>query len=298
MSLLSDELPDELIPFKERLSPRFYEVRRGLVQYIVEDVLPARAEWRRQRKELEDKAAHPTEAPMPPMHWELQRKAKERGLFNFFLPEVGGLTGLEYAPLQEILGAVPEANLAMNCMAPDTGNMEVLERYGSAAQKQQWLEPLLAGTIRSAFAMTEPGVASSDATNICSTIRREGDEYVVDGHKWYISGAIRPECKVFIFLGKSSNTGPVHKRFSMILVPRCRPPPHSCRRRPDGAGPPAVACARQLRVGGALVAPGPPSAWLHPHRDAAGVKILRPLALFGHEHDHAEIIFNQARAQP
>eukprot|EP00966_Prymnesium_polylepis_P149110 3445293-Prymnesium_polylepis.2 len=121
-------------------------------------------------------------------------------------------------------------------MAPDTGNMEVLERYGTAEQKRMWLEPLLAGEIRSAFAMTEPGVASSDATNICSTIRREGDEYVIDGHKWYISGAIRPECKVFIFLGRSSDTGPIHQRFSMILVPR----------------------------------------------DAEGVRILRPMAIFGH----------------
>lgn len=117
------------------------------------------------------------------MHWELQGKAKKRGLFNFFLPEVCQLTCMEYAPLQEILGAVPEANFAMNCMAPDTGNMEVLEKYGSPAQKKRWLEPLLTGEIRSAFAMTEPGVASSDATNICSTIRKEGDEYVINGHK-------------------------------------------------------------------------------------------------------------------
>ena len=174
---------------------------------------------------------------MPPMHWQLQRRAQERGLFNFFLPSVCELSGMEYAPLQEILGAVPEANLAMNCMAPDTGNMELLERYGSAAQKAQWLEPLLRGEIRSAFAMTEPGVASSDATNICSTITRDGDEYVVDGHKWYISGAIRPECKLLVFLGRTAVDGPPHRRHSMILVPR----------------------------------------------DAPGVRIVRPLALFGHE---------------
>ena len=222
---LSEALPDELLPFKGRLTERFYEVRRNLVQFIIEDVLPAQAEWTKQRLALEAQAAHPTEAPMPPMHWELQQKAKARGLFNFFNPEVGGLSNLEYAPLQEILGAVPIANFAMNCMAPDTGNMEVLERYGTEEQKRRWLDPLLAGEIRSAFAMTEPGVASSDATNICSTIRRDGDSYVIDGHKWYISGAIRPECKVFIFLGKTSDSGPVHKRFSMILVPRCRAEP-------------------------------------------------------------------------
>ena len=108
---LQHELPDELIPFKGRLTECFYEVRKRLLQFIVEDVLPARPEWIRQRRALEAQAAHPTQAPMPPMHWELQRKAQVRGLFNFFLPEVGGLSCLEYAPLQEILGAVPEANV-------------------------------------------------------------------------------------------------------------------------------------------------------------------------------------------
>merc|ERR1719428_739872 len=141
------------------------------------------------------------------------------------------------------------ANLAMNCNAPDTGNMEVLEKFGSPEQKKQWLEPLLAGEIRSAFAMTEPGVASSDATNIATRIEADGDEYVINGHKWWISGAIRPECKVYVLLGMSNSTGPMHRRQSMILVPS----------------------------------------------DAPGITILRPLAVFGDEHDHAEIIFDDVR---
>jgi acyl-CoA dehydrogenase len=154
----------------------------------------------RQRRELERKAPHPTMAPMPPMHHELMDIAKKRNIFNFFLPEVCGLSVLEYAPIQEILGTVPQANYAMNCSAPDTGNMEVLEKFGTKEQKKQWLEPLLRGEIRSCFAMTEPGVASSDATNISTTIRLndEGTHYVINGHKWYISGAIRPECKVAV----------------------------------------------------------------------------------------------------
>ena len=248
-SAADDELPDELLPYKNRLSPRFFEVRKKLLRFINEDVLPARPEWHRQRKALEEQHAHPTQAPMPPMHHELMKKAQARGLFNFFLPEVGGLSGLEYAPLQEILGTCPEANFAMNCSAPDTGNMEVLERYGTPEQKRRWLAPLLAGQIRSAYAMTEPGVASSDATNLCSTIVRDGDEYVVHGHKWYISGAIRPECKLFVFMGRSADSGPVHQRFSMVLIPR----------------------------------------------DAPGVEILRPLGVFGHMHDHAEIVFKGVR---
>jgi alkylation response protein AidB-like acyl-CoA dehydrogenase len=152
----------------------------------------------------------------------LQGIAKEKGLWNFFLPEVSGLSVLEYAPIAEILGRYG-ASLYMNCSAPDTGNMEVLEKYGNAAQKKEWLEPLLNGEIRSAFAMTEPAVASSDASQICSTIRRDANEYVINGHKWFISGAWRESCKVFIFLGQTRGDGPLHARQSMIIVPRNSP---------------------------------------------------------------------------
>merc|ERR1711865_528334 len=143
---------------------------------------------------------HEVWAAVPQCLMELRQKAKARGLYNFFLPEVGNLSVLEYAPICEIFGAFGLCGVAMNSMAPDTGNMEVLEKYGNEAQKKQWLEPLLRGEIRSAFAMTEPGVASSDATNISTRIEADGDEYVINGHKWWTSGALRPECKVFVLL--------------------------------------------------------------------------------------------------
>ena len=212
-------------------------------------MLPCLDTFHEQKLELEKTVSHAVYAPEPPILKTLRAKAQSRGLMNFFLPEVCGLTVLEYSPIAEMLGSVQLANLAMNCSAPDTGNMEVLERYGSKAQQEKWLKPLLAGEIRSAFAMTEPGVASSDATNICSSIENKGDHYLVNGHKWYISGACRPECKIFVFLGRSSSTGPQHKQHSMILIPR----------------------------------------------DAPGVKIVRPLGVFGHLHDHAEIIFDNVK---
>jgi len=158
---------------------------------------------------------------------ELKDRARALELWNLFLPESrygAGLTNLEYAPLCEIMGRVPWAPEVFNCSAPDTGNMETLERYGTPEQKAQWLEPLLAGTIRSAFAMTEPGVASSDATNIESTIVRDGDHYIVNGHKWWISGASDPRCKIFIFMGQTAPDHPDrHRRQSMILIPRDSP---------------------------------------------------------------------------
>ncbi|GGD66348.1 acyl-CoA dehydrogenase family protein [Caballeronia grimmiae] len=152
----------------------------------------------------------------------LKERARSEGLWNLFLPasERGaGLTNLEYAPLCEIMGRVPWAPEVFNCSAPDTGNMETIERYGAEAQKAQWLEPLLRGEIRSAFLMTEPEVASSDATNIRCSIVRDGDSYVIDGHKWWSSGAGDPRCKLFIVMGKTNPDAPKHAQQSMILVP-------------------------------------------------------------------------------
>jgi acyl-CoA dehydrogenase len=158
---------------------------------------------------------------------ELKRKARTEGLWNLFLPDKeygAGLSNLEYAPLAEIMGRVSWASEVFNCAAPDTGNMEILAQFGTAEQKQQWLQPLLAGEIRSAFAMTEPAVASSDATNIQLTIRREGDEYVLNGRKWWISGAMRERCKILIVMGKTDPNNPDrHRQQSMILVPKNTP---------------------------------------------------------------------------
>lgn len=186
------ELPEALLPYKERLSPRFYEVWKAVLDFI-------------------------GQGPLTPA------EAKRRGIMNLFLPEVSKLSVLEYSPIAEILGMHPQANWAMNCSAPDTGNMEVLQKFGSPEQKRQWLDPLLNMEIRSAFAMTEPGVASSDATNIATRIDADGEDYVINGHKWWISGAIRQNCKVFVLLGKTSFTGPLHEQQSMILVPRDAP---------------------------------------------------------------------------
>ncbi|MCX4668395.1 acyl-CoA dehydrogenase family protein [Streptomyces sp. NBC_01381] len=204
------------------------ELRAKLLAFMDEHVYPAEAVADEQRAEL----ASPWDTP--PIVEELKAEARRQGLWNLFfvdqhsLPDAehgAGLTNLQYAPLAEITGRSPQlAPTALNCAAPDTGNMEVLTQFGSDEHKKQWLEPLLAGEIRSAFAMTEPEVASSDATNITTLIERDGDEYVITGRKWYISGAMNPDCKVFIVMGKTDPDGAdIRRQQSMVLVPRDTP---------------------------------------------------------------------------
>ncbi|WP_405765954.1 acyl-CoA dehydrogenase family protein [Actinacidiphila glaucinigra] len=201
---------------------RTEELRGRLLAFMDEHVYPAEAVFHRQREAAEGEAVWSA----PPVVEDLKAKARERGLWNLFLPgERGaGLTNLQYAPLAEITGRSPHlAPPALNCAAPDTGNMEVLGEFGSEQQRKTWLEPLLAGEIRSAFAMTEPDVASSDATNIETRIERVGDEYVVNGRKWYISGAMNPRCRIFIVMGKTDPAAERHRQQSMLLVPRDTP---------------------------------------------------------------------------
>jgi len=163
---------------------------------------------------------------VPPILEELKAKARAEGLWNLFLPhsaQGAGLTNLDYAPIAEIMGRVHYASEVFNCSAPDTGNMELLDRYGSAAQKQRWLAPLLAGEIRSAYCMTEPAVASSDATNIETRIVRDGDDYVITGRKWWITNAYHPLCRIYIVMGKTDPDAPRHLQQSQILVPADTP---------------------------------------------------------------------------
>jgi acyl-CoA dehydrogenase len=199
-------------------SDKVKRLQAQLQDFMDREVYPAETVYERQLAGAADRW-HP-----PPVLEELKKKARAAGLWNLFLPESefgAGLSNLEYAPLCEIMGRSPIAPEAFNCSAPDTGNMEVLARYGTREQQERWLKPLLMGEIRSAFAMTEPAVASSDATNIEASIRRDGNRgYVVNGRKWWTSGAMDPRCKILIVMGKTDPAAPRHRQQSMILVPR------------------------------------------------------------------------------
>ena len=228
---------------------RAEELRERVTAFLNEHILPAEPVFERQLAETDDRWA------APPIVDELKKKARAAGLWNLFLPRreyPDGLSNQEYAILCEVMGRSPIGPECFNCSAPDTGNMETLILYATDAQKKQWLEPLLEGKIRSCFAMTEPGVASSDATNIQSEIKRDGDHYVINGRKWWTSGAPDKRCKIAIFMGQTDPSAPPHKRQSMVLVPM----------------------------------------------DTAGVKVVRPLQVFGYDdapHGHAEIEFKNVR---
>jgi acyl-CoA dehydrogenase len=196
-------------------SHKVKDLQKRLAAFMEEHIYPNEAKYK-------EHSAGPNRWQPVPVIEELKPEARAAGLWNLFLPasEHGaGLSNLEYAPLCEIMGRSPFAPEVFNCSAPDTGNMEVLERYGSPELKERWLKPLLAGEIRSCFAMTEPKVASSDATNIESSIAPDGDHYVINGHKWWSSGAGDPRCKVAIFMGKTDAAAPKHRQQSMIVVP-------------------------------------------------------------------------------
>ena len=198
-------------------SPRCEDLRGRLLAFMEEQVYPAEAIYRDQLASSGDPHFH------PPIMETLKEEARQRGLWNMFLPHAtewnDGLSNLDYAPLAEILGRCPIASEATNCSAPDTGNMEILTAFGTAEQKERWLRPLLLGEIRSAFGMTEPDVPSSDATNIQLRIIRDGDHYVLNGRKWWTSNALHPNCRILIVMGKTDPHGPSFRQQSMILVP-------------------------------------------------------------------------------
>lgn len=202
-----------------RPSERALELREALVRFMRERVFPAEHEYEDYRRK-----AGPGDSSVPPVVEDLKREAKRRGLWNLFLPAESGIGQLDYAGLAEVTGwSLHLAPEVTNCAAPDTGNMELLHLFGTDEQKRRWLRPLLAGEIRSAFSMTEIGVASSDATNIETRIRRDGNEYVINGRKWWSSGAADPRCELLIVMGKTDPEAETHRQQSMVLVPMSTP---------------------------------------------------------------------------
>jgi len=203
------------------LSPKSADLVSRLETFVTERIRPAEAEYQKQMEDSRDPHYR------PPIIEELKNEAKVRGLWNLFLPHktkwTDGLSNLDYAPLAEVAGRSAIGPEVLNCSAPDTGNMELLTMFGTDDQKEQWLKPLLEGEIRSAFLMTEPKVACSDATNIQTSIERDGDEWVVNGHKWFISGAANSHCTLGIVMGKSDPTAATHLQQSMVLIPMNHP---------------------------------------------------------------------------
>ncbi|AKN15548.1 acyl-CoA dehydrogenase [Mycobacterium haemophilum DSM 44634] len=201
------------------MSAKAIDYHKRLSDFMTEYIFAAEADYDQYRHQ-----AGPHDHTVPPIIEELKTKAKERGLWNLFLPAESGLTNLEYAPLAELTGwSLEIAPEALNCAAPDTGNMEILHMFGTDEQRTRWLQPLLDGEIRSAFSMTEPAVASSDARNIETTISRDGDDYIVNGRKWWTSGAADPRCQILIVMGRTNPDAAAHQQQSMILVPMDTP---------------------------------------------------------------------------
>jgi acyl-CoA dehydrogenase len=218
------------MPVDFGLSPRARDYLGRVTFFMDEFVIPSEPRYHQERAEL-IAAGQPNTSPA--VMAELKARAREMGLWNLFLPALSGISNVDYAPLAEQSGRSPTIGPeAMNCLSPDTGNMELLYLFGTQEQKDTWLTPLLEGTIRSGFSMTEPAVASSDATNIATTITSDGDHYVVDGRKWWTTGAADPRCEILIVLGRSNPDAPAHQQHSMLLVPRDTPGVHVVRTLP------------------------------------------------------------------
>jgi len=283
-------------------SPRCSEYQERLGAFMDEHVYPAEPVYERELAESGDPHHQPR------VMEELKTRAREAGLWNMFLPDPNrgaGLSNADYAPLAEILGRSHIASEACNCSAPDTGNMEVLHQFGTPQQQARWLEPLLEGEIRSAFAMTEPAVASSDATNICLRIERDGDQYVLNGRKWWTSNALHPHCRIMIVMGTTAPDGPAGSGKSQGSKPGApaRSEGSGAPARSEGSGAPEKSgqSGQPRGSGGRDQSSGPP-----PHRrqsqilvpiDTPGVTVIRNLPVFGYtDHEgHAEVDFTDVR---